>query len=121
MRVKDKNAMEHMKMYCLEIEETMELFGKSYDEFQRNKIYRNAAVMCILQIGELVTHLSEEFLLAHTEMPWRDMKNMRNIAAHNYGVISAKLTWGTMVERIPQLLAFCQQVLEEDPVEKAPQ
>ena len=40
--------------------------------------------MCILQIGELVVFLSDELKMQYDEMPWHDIKSMRNIAAHQY-------------------------------------
>lgn len=55
MRHPDRNIsiLEHIVNYCDQIEETVRRFGESYDAFSRDTIYRNAAAMCILQIGEL--------------------------------------------------------------------
>lgn len=105
---KDRNTLIHIKNYCLEITETINYFGDSFKEYQTNKIYRNATVMCVLQIGELVNHLSDEFKESNTEIPWKDFKVLRNIAAHNYGSFSAKRTWVIAKEEIPKLYEFCQ-------------
>ncbi|WP_371874440.1 DUF86 domain-containing protein [Senimuribacter intestinalis] len=40
--------------------------------------------MCIIQIGELVSRLSEEFLEKHSEIPWYAIKAMRNLHAHDF-------------------------------------
>jgi transposase-like protein len=40
--------------------------------------------MCVLQIGELVGHLSDDITARYAEMPWKQIKGMRNIAAHGY-------------------------------------
>lgn len=68
--------------------------------------------MCILQIGELVTHLSDDFKATHHQMPWKELKILRNIAAHNYGSFSPKRTWNIATHEIPPLLEFCNKILK---------
>ncbi|WP_461252389.1 HepT-like ribonuclease domain-containing protein, partial [Treponema sp. R8-4-B8] len=52
-----------------------------------NIAFKNAVAMCILQIGELTTHFSKDFLEHNKKVPWGNMKRMRNIAAHHYGCL----------------------------------
>ena len=66
-------------------------------------IYRNAVALCILQIGELVGKLSEDFRTNHAVIPWRKIKAMRNIVAHSYGTVDAEVTWEIITEDIPVL------------------
>ena len=40
-------------------------------------------------------------------MPWREIKAMRNIAAHNYGEIDIDILWETVIGDIPELKTFC--------------
>ena len=49
---RDASILEHIVSYCEQIELTVKRFGDSYDTFQTDAIYRNAAALCILQIGE---------------------------------------------------------------------
>ena len=58
---RDASILEHIVSYCEQIELTVDRFGDSYDTFQTDAIYRNAAALCILQIGELVGKLTEDF------------------------------------------------------------
>lgn len=39
--------------------------------------------MCVIQIGELAGNISEDFREKHTEIPWRQLRGLRNIYAHN--------------------------------------
>lgn len=109
---RDLSILRHIISYCDDIAETMERFGSSLDAFSKDKAYRNACAMCILQIGELGGHLSQEFRSAHRQMPWNEMKAMRNIVAHAYGSISIQTTWETLEDDIPALRTFCLSVLE---------
>ena len=111
---RDRSILEHIISYCDQIEETMIRFGDHYDIFSDDPIYRNAAALCILQIGELVGKLSEEFRIAHPGVPWRQIKAMRNIVAHSYGTIDPEVTWEVMTEDIPKLKSYCNQILTEE-------
>ena len=63
MKPLDRNIsiLEHIVSYCDQIEETVKRFGNDYELFANDTIYRNAAALCILQIGELVGKLSDDF------------------------------------------------------------
>ena len=95
MKPLDRNigALEHIVVYCQQIEQTVERFGNSAETFQNDPIYRNAAALCILQIGELVGKLTDEFREQHPAVPWRQIKAMRNIVAHSYGTVDSEITW----------------------------
>lgn len=120
---RDLRILEHMLSYCEQIEETIRRFGNSSSIFQQDAIYRNAAALCILQIGELVGNLSDDFRIQHPSVPWRQIKSMRNIVAHRYGKIDPDTTWEIMTEDIPALKQFCLSVLgaqkEDSPDETA--
>lgn len=80
---------------------------------QTDEVYKSAISMFVLQIGELTTHLSDDFKDAYTEMPWRDIKLMRNIAAHHYGSFDIKKLFETITEDIPDLHDYCQAAIKE--------
>jgi uncharacterized protein with HEPN domain len=110
---RDKSIVEHMLSYCVDIEETVRRFGDSYEAFSCDKAYRNACAMCILQIGELAGHLSADFRAAHSEMPWKEIRGMRNVVAHAYADISFQTTWDTICADIPALKNFCADFLSK--------
>lgn len=110
---RDSAVLEHMTVYCDEILETVARFGDSLEAFSADKVYRNGCAMCILQIGELAGHLSPEFRTAHSEMPWNEIRAMRNIVAHAYGSVSTQMTWETIEQDIPALKRFCENMLGE--------
>lgn len=109
---RDVRIIEHMLSYCEQIDETICRFGDDPEIFRRDAIYRNAAALCILQIGELVGTLSEGFRTQHPDVPWRQIKSMRNIVAHRYGKIDPDTTWEIITEDIPTLKQFCQSVID---------
>lgn len=83
-RIRDAQIVQKMIRYCDEIDETIAIFGDSLEQMKKTSPYKNAVSMCIFQIGELVTHLSEPFKEKYNHMPWKQIKGMRNIVAHGY-------------------------------------
>ena len=57
---KNISVLEHIVIYCQQIEQTVDRFGNSAETFQSDPIYRNAAALCILQIVKLVGKLTDE-------------------------------------------------------------
>jgi uncharacterized protein with HEPN domain len=112
---RDKNILKRIIKYCDEIKQTVEIFDDSLETLKANFVYKNAVSMCILQIGELTTHFSKDFLTVNTKIPWTDIKKMRNIAAHHYGKFSVEILRETIVKRIPELMGYCQKLLDEEP------
>ena len=97
--------------FCEEIEKTIEYFGNDYNVFKNNSIYKNSISMCVLQIGELTGRLTEEFKSAYNEMPWREIKGLRNFVVHEYGNLDIAELWNTIQEDIPVLQNYCKKVL----------
>ena len=47
--------------------------------------------MALFQIGELSKRMSEDFKSTHTELPWSEMRGMRNLFAHEYESVNKNL------------------------------
>ena len=114
MKPLDRNLsiLEHIISYCEQIEQTVERFGNDYTIFGADPIYRNAAALCILQIGELVGKLSDDFRAAHPAVPWQQIKAMRNIVAHSNGSVDPETTWEIITEDIPTLKNYCSSIIK---------
>jgi uncharacterized protein with HEPN domain len=55
----------------------------------------DAVSRCFGIIGEAVVHVPEEVISAHPEIPWAEMRAMRNIVVHEYfGVTNETLCNG---------------------------
>lgn len=108
---RDAEILAHVVSYCEQIEETVERFGNEREVFMHDKIYRNAAALCILQIGELAGKLSEEFRREYNAIPWQQIKATRNIVAHSYGTVDPVVTWEIISEDIPSLKKYCNEIL----------
>jgi len=99
--------------YCGQIDETKNEFGDDRENFFSSVTFRNAICLCLLQIGELVSILSDEFKNDHDSIQWREIKMLRNIVAHRYGHIDYEIIWDICLTDIPELIDFCINILGE--------
>ena len=97
----------------------MEGLGK--DDFLADKRTQQAVIMNFIIIGEAATKVMDgyaEFTLAHPNIPWRSMRNMRNRMAHGYFDINLEVVWDTVHEWLPDLLkqlpSVRQKAVDED-------
>ncbi len=107
------SIIEHMVDYCDAISKYVERFGDSFEVFKTDSAYKDACSMCILQIGELSIHLTDDFKQAYGEIPWKKVRAMRNVFAHNYEHMSYEKTWLTIQQDVPALKMFCEDVLQQ--------
>ena len=108
---RDNQILEKIIKYCEEIEHAHKEYNRSYVSFCSSPTYRNAVALCLLQIGELTNKLSEEFRAEHPEIPWRAIRGMRNIVAHEYGKIDEETVWETAENGTNALKDFCKKEL----------
>ena len=111
---KDKDILIHILDYCGRIDNCRKRFGDSFELFLNDYNYQDAVSMPIFQIGELVKHLSDEFKSQHeSEIPWKEIRGMRNLFAHNYLGMNIKEIWEVAVIDIPVLKRFCEECLSK--------
>ena len=107
----DRQRIQHIRDYCEEIRKTIERYGDGFAVFDQDADYQRSIAFSILQIGELVGKLTDEFREQHPAVPWRQIKAMRNIVAHSYGTVDPEITWEIITDEIPQLKAYCEQII----------
>ncbi|MBE5808953.1 MAG: DUF86 domain-containing protein [Clostridiales bacterium] len=114
MKQADRTIIEKMIGYCDQISAMMERFGRDLESFRQDKAYQYAVSMCILQIGELINRLSPEVMETNVQVPWRLIRAMRNVFAHDYDRTKPLTVWQTITEDIPALRAQLLSMLDEE-------
>lgn len=116
MQAKDRDMqiLEKIVGYCEDIKHAHGEYHRDYAVFCSNPTYRNAVALCLMQIGELTNKLSQEFKDNHSEIPWRAIRGMRNVVAHEYGKIDVETVWETAESGTKELNEFCQRELNND-------
>lgn len=89
------------------------ILGFEFDSFEREKKTYDAVLMQLINIGEMVNRLSEDFLEKHNELPWHQIIGMRNQIAHGYFDIDPKEVWDTAKKDLPVLKKQIEKILED--------
>jgi len=76
----------------------MDFAGWLEDEKTVDAVIRNIEV-----IGEASSHLPDEVLQRYKDIPWRLMKGIRNILAHEYFGVDLEIIWKTVKEDLPAI------------------
>lgn len=106
--------MDHLQQAAMDACSFME--GLSKDDFLADKRTQQAVIMSLIIIGEAATKVMDghaEFAAAHTEIPWRGMRGMRNRIAHGYFDINLDVVWETVQTALPALLKQWPAVRED--------
>ena len=104
----------HMKEYCEQIEKTFDMFGKNIEDFNINVVFRNAISMPIFQIGELVNHLTEDYIVAtQNDINWNEIRGMRNRFAHGYYDMDYSIIFDTAINDIPLIKEFIDKEIKK--------
>ena len=64
---------------------------------------KRAVSMTLINIGELVKLLSDDFKQANTVIPWRKVAGLRDVAAHGYQILRMEDIWSTATTDVPVL------------------
>ena len=79
--------------------------------FEGDHLFQDACCMCVVQIGGLVSQLSEDVKQQNSTIPWRIIKDTRNFYVHAYGAIDVPSVWETLNQDIPTLRFACEKIL----------
>ena len=69
----------------------------------------------LAQIGELSGRLSAELQQQYPDIPWKQIKGMRNLIVHDYTGIDLTMIQNTVERDIPVLRAQIEQILSSEP------
>ena len=84
--------------------------GMPFDQFADDQKTIDAVVRNFIVIGEAASHLPEEFIERHSELPWREMRDMRNIVVHEYFGVDTLILWDTVKKNLPPVLPLLKQL-----------
>jgi len=64
--------------------------GKTRTDFDSDLMLQRAVLHSLVIIGEATSRLSEEFRSRHSNIPWKDIRAMRNILVHSYFAVDLR-------------------------------
>ena len=89
-----------------------ECVGLRTDGTVPERILLDAVCRNLEILGEAARKVVPEFRVAHSEIPWREMNDLRNVLIHNYEGADPGIVWGVAVKDIPKLLESVLRLIE---------
>ncbi len=84
--------------------------GVMQHEFLRDTKLQDSVVRRIEIIGEAAGRISSAFRDENSEIPWNEIRGMRNRMIHAYDDIDMDIVWETVQQDIPQLISQLEQL-----------
>ena len=78
-------------------------------DFTTNTEKQDAVIRRIEIIGEATAHLSNETRRSIPELPYRKMRGMRNIVAHDYANVDLKTVWEVATMHVPEVCMILEK------------
>jgi uncharacterized protein with HEPN domain len=77
--------------------------GMTFDAFLADERTYDAVIRNLEVIGEAAKNLPEDVLAQAPEVEWRKIRGMRDILAHGYFRLDAKVVWDTATTKLDAL------------------
>ena len=86
--------------------------GLSQQEFEENAVLVDSVMFRLIQVAENSEKLTAAFKEEHKDIPWKNIKGMRNRIVHDYGEVDNTIVYQTINESIPELYEKIEKLLE---------
>jgi uncharacterized protein with HEPN domain len=88
--------------------------GLTFAEFEADRLRRDAVRFNMMVIGEAAGTLPADLQARYPQIPWQEMRGMRNIIAHSYFSVSDEIIWDTIEQELPAFAGVLNEILEND-------
>lgn len=98
--------------------EKIESYTRGLDAatFSAHEMAVDAVIRNFLVIGEAARLMPVEIAERYPELPWSEMRDMRNLLVHEYFGISLATIWDTVQRDLPPLVPKLREILGESPL-----
>jgi len=89
--------------------------GMSKQAFLEDKRTQQAVILNLLTLGEAASHIARlypAFCDKNSQLPWKQMRGMRNRMAHGYFDINLEIVWETICNDLPGLEATIRNSID---------
>ncbi len=89
--------------------------GVAEMDFRTDTQKQDAIIRRLEIIGEAAVHLSDETRKAIPDLPFRKMRGMRNIVAHDYANVDLKIVWEVATVHVPEVRSALETFFKSQP------
>lgn len=85
--------------------------GLDYEAFCTDSKTVKAVLYDLAVIGEAARSLLPEIQDVYPELPWEEMRTMRNLVVHEYFRVNLRIAWTTIAEDLPPLIEQVRELI----------
>ena len=86
--------------------------GLEKAEFLADRTLVDASIKNLSVLGEAAAHIPDEIIQQWPDVPWRMMRDLRNLIIHEYFGVNPDIVWGTINDDLPVVLGELSQLVE---------
>ncbi len=108
-----RSFAERVKDILTEIEEVQQMVeGLTFEAFCQDRRTIKATLYSLAVIGEAAANLMPEVSTRYPQIPWRQMRGLRNIAIHEYFQVDLTIVWETIQSDLPALYDSLKEIAD---------
>ena len=83
-----------------------------YKGFSDDEKTVSACAFVISQIGEYASRFNENERKKFPQLPWKEIRAMRNVIVHDYDNVNVKILWDTIKNDLPELANDIKKIIK---------
>ena len=95
------------------------LVGKTFNDYNTDRLLRGAVERHIEIIGEAARNVSADFQSKHPQIPWIKIIAQRHVLAHEYSEVKHERIWLVATVHISELIKLLKPLIPEPPEQDA--
>jgi len=88
--------------------------GKSFDDFTSSPMLLHAVLHDFAIIGEAAGHVPDEVTARYPDVPWDQMRAMRDVIVHEYGAVRTITIWETIESDLKPAIDRLRAIIERE-------
>jgi uncharacterized protein with HEPN domain len=110
--VPSRSFQERLQDILTEIEEIQQMVAElGFEDFCQDRRTIKATLYSLAVIGEVAASLLPEVVALHPQIPWKQMRGMRNITVHEYFQVDLAIIWETIQSDLPALYSSLKELI----------
>ncbi len=86
----------------------------TFEDFCVDEKTTDAVMYNITIIGEATRHIPTGLKAHYQQIPWPDMRDIRNVVIHEYFHVDLEILWDTIQRDLPPLVPLLKVILEQE-------
>ncbi|HVG22838.1 MAG TPA: HepT-like ribonuclease domain-containing protein [Thermoanaerobaculia bacterium] len=90
------------------------------DDFRASSLVRRAVLHCLMIVGEAAGRVDAAAQAEVPDLPWRRMKDLRNVLIHQYANVNLPVIWTIVTTELPTVVPVLDPLFADRATEEPP-